>query len=277
MKILVTGANGYLGRGVVKELLNSELDIIATDIKFDYDEERIQFIETNIFEIENPFYYFGKPDIILHLAWKNGFIHNHISHLEDLSKHYCFLEKLIDSGIKQVAVMGSMHEVGFYEGSIKADTKTEPGSLYGIAKNALRQAIEKKCFTKSVVFQWIRGFYIVGNSEYGSSIFSKITQAEKEGNTTFPFTTGENQWDFISYDELCMQIVAIIKQQKYTGIINACSGVPEKLSCRVEKFIRDNNYKIRLIYGAFPDRPYDSKAVWGDNSIISKILFEAEH
>ena len=76
MKILVTGANGYLGRGVVKELLNTELDIIATDIKFDYDEERIQFIETNIFEIENPFYYFGKPDIILHLAWKNGFIHN---------------------------------------------------------------------------------------------------------------------------------------------------------------------------------------------------------
>ena len=31
-------------------------------------------------------------------------------------------------------------------------------------------------------------------------------------------------------------------------------------------------YAIRLAYGKFPDRPYDSKAVWADDSKIRKIL-----
>lgn len=33
-----------------------------------------------------------------------------------------------------------------------------------------------------------------------------------------------------------------------------------------------DNYDIKLEYGSFPDRPYDSKAVWGNDKKISKIL-----
>lgn len=56
------------------------------------------------------------------------------------------------------------------------------------------------------------------------------------------------------------------------GIINICSGYPEKLSDRVERFIRENSYHIRLKYDAYLDRPYDSKAVWGNPEIINTIL-----
>ena len=61
------------------------------------------------------------------------------------------------------------------------------------------------------------------------------------------------------------------------GIINLCSGRPEKLADRVERFIRENGYEIRLNYGAYPDRPYDSKAVWGDSSRIERILAEKKY
>lgn len=47
-----------------------------------------------------------------------------------------------------------------------------------------------------------------------------------------------------------------------------------KLSNRVERFIKENDYAIKLKYGAFPDRPYDSKAVWGDSKKIDKIMKE---
>ena len=40
----------------------------------------------------------------------------------------------------------------------------------------------------------------------------------------------------------------------------------------VETFIAERNLDIRLIYGAFPERPYDSKIVYGDNSKIKEIL-----
>lgn len=42
----------------------------------------------------------------------------------------------------------------------------------------------------------------------------------------------------------------------------------------MEKFISDNHYDIKLDYGAFPDRPYDSKAVWGDDFKIRIIMKE---
>ena len=47
---------------------------------------------------------------------------------------------------------------------------------------------------------------------------------------------------------------------------------PEKLADRVERFIKENGYRIKLQYGAFPDRPYDSKAIWGNDTKIRKIM-----
>lgn len=272
MKILVTGANGYIGQGVVKQLLDDGIDVIASDFSCNHVDKRATVIEADLFNLQDPYKELGEPDAVLHLAWRNGFVHNSETHLQDLPSHYDFLRKLIDSGIKKVAVMGSMHEIGFFEGSIKAGTPANPQSLYGISKNALRQAVELYAEKNNTEFQWIRGYYIVGNSQYGSSIFSKITAAEQKGQEEFPFTMGQNQWDFLDYDKFCFQVASIVEQDEYLGIINACSGRPEKLADRVERFIKENGYKIKLAYGKFPDRPYDSKAVWGDDTIVQKIL-----
>lgn len=272
MKVLVTGANGYVGQGVVEELVKRNVVTVATDFELSHVNQEAILKATDLFALEDPFEFYEKPDVVIHLAWRDGFKHNSINHINDLAAHYAFLEKMIDSGVKQVCVMGSMHEIGFFEGSIDEHTACRPQSLYGIAKNALRQAVELKAKEKNVKFQWLRGYYIVGNSHYGCSIFSKITAAAEKGETEFPFTLGQNQFDFIDYDEFCAQIVTAALQDKVLGIINCCSGKPEKLADRVERFIQDNNYNIKLKYGAFPDRSYDSKAVWGHNEKITKIM-----
>ena len=272
MKILVTGANGYLGQGIVKQLLNDGQEVIAADFTANNIDSRAKVKECDLFSVTNPYEYFGEPDVLLHLAWRNGFVHNALSHIEDLPYHYKFLKAFFDAGVSQVAVLGTMHEVGFFEGSINENTPTNPQSLYGIAKDALRNAVKVMANGTNTVVQWVRGYYIVGNSQFGWSIFSKITAAEKEGKTEFPFTTGQNQWDFVDYPDFCNQVAKIVQQKDVTGIINACSGHPEKLADRVERFIKENNYKIKLAYGTFPDRPYDSKAVWGSDAKIRKVI-----
>lgn len=276
MKILVTGANGYLGTGVVKQFCDDDIEVIATDFKVDRIDQRAVAIICNIFSEKDPYNYFGQPDVLLHMAWRNGFVHNASSHIEDLPKHCEFIKRMLDGGCKHVAVMGTMHEVGFFEGSIKEETPTHPESLYGISKDALRNTTKLFCKNAGAIFQWLRGYYIVGNSEFGSSIFSKITAAEKKGQKLFPFTMGINQWDFIDYDEFCKQVALAVEQDKVNGIINICHGRPEKLADRVERFIKENGYKIKLDYGKFPDRPYDSKAVWGDDSKNKEIIKMSE-
>lgn len=272
MKVLVTGANGYLGQGIVKTILDNGMDVIATDFSTKCVDSRAERVDCNIFDVDDPYTYFGKPDVLLHLAWRDGFVHYSENHIKDLPNHYEFLKKIVDSGIERICVMGSMHEIGFFEGSINENTPCHPMSLYGIGKNALRNCVEMMTNNTSTKWQWLRGYYIVGHTEYGNSIFSKITKAAAEGNKTFPFTMGQNQFDFIDYEDFCYQVACVVKQDDVNGIINICSGKPEKLADRVERFIKENNYDIELEYGTFPDRPYDSKAIWGDNSKIEKIL-----
>ena len=272
LKILVTGANGYLGQGIVRSILNNGHCVVATDFNTQFVDERVERIGCDLFEVDNPYSFFGEPDVLLHLAWRDGFVHYSSAHIDDLPKHYAFIKKMVDGGIQQVAVMGSMHEIGFFEGSINESTPCHPTTPYGIAKNALRDLTQMLCKQKNIVFQWLRGYYIVGNSKFGSSIFSKITAAVDEGKTEFPFTLGQNQYDFIDYPDFCAQVAAVVGQKNEQGIINICSGKPEKLADRVERFIKENDYRIKLQYGAFPDRPYDSKAIWGNDTKIRKIM-----
>lgn len=272
MKILVTGANGYLGQGIVKALLDNGIDVIAVDFKTNLIDGRAKKVSCDLFAIDDPYAYFEEPDALLHLAWRDGFKHYSENHINDLPNHFKFLTKMAEVHTEQIAVMGSMHEIGFFEGSINENTPCFPTTPYGIAKNALRQLTEMLCKQNNLVFQWLRGFYIVGNSKYGSSIFSKITAAANEGKKEFPFTLGQNQYDFIDYEDFCKEVAIAVSQKEEQGIINICSGRPEKLADRVERFIKENNYDIQLKYGAFPDRPYDSKAIWGDSSRIERIM-----
>lgn len=276
-KVLVTGANGYIGRHVVEQLLDMGADVLAADFNFDGVDERAQKVEAPIFSgDENIYEQMGKPDVCIHLAWRNGFVHNADSHIEDLPNHYTFLKNMIEGGLKHVVVMGTMHEVGYWEGAIDENTPTNPLSLYGIAKNALRQMVEILAKKSEVCFQWTRGYYIIGDDIKSNSIFSKIVQAEQAGNKKFPFTTGKNLYDFISLEELAKEIACVSLQTEVNGIINCCTGKPVSLAEQVESFIKEHNFKIRLEYGAYPDRAYDSPGVWGDAKKIQQIMSKVE-
>ena len=275
--VLVTGANGYIGTCVVAQLQKRGYNVIACDMDFSNLPDNVEKLAVNIFDPQLDIYNLaGQPDCLIHLAWRNGFQHNADTHLQDLPHHFEFLKKMVEAGCKKVSVMGSMHEVGYWEGAITADAPTNPLSLYGIAKNSLRQAMEVFTKDKDVRFRWLRGYYIYGNDAKSNSVLGKILAADAQGKELFPFTSGKNLYDYISVDELARQIVAASLQEKYTGIINCCSGVPISLAEMAEKFIRENGLKIKLQYGAFPDRPYDSPGVWGDATQIKEILAECE-
>lgn len=272
MKIAVTGANGYLGQGIVTALLDRGHEVVAATYTSDPVDARAQQILGDVFVLDDPFQTLGQPDVLLHLAWMDGFVHNSPAHFDNLPGHVRFLEKMAKSGVKLISALGTMHEIGFIEGCIREETPCMPANRYGMAKDALRRVTQLICTENNVAFQWLRGFYIVGTSEKGASIFAKIVAAEGRGEKEFPFTSGQNQYDFLDYEDFCAQVAASATQTQVNGIINICSGRPEKLKDRVERFISDNGFAIRLAYGKFPDRPYDSKAVWGDDSKIRQIM-----
>lgn len=276
-KVAVTGANGYIGRHVTARLLELGQEVIAVDVCGKNIDKRAKYVEKSVFDCnENIYEELGRPDACIHLAWRDGFQHNSDAHINDLPKHYQFIKNMFEKGLENLSVMGSMHEVGYWEGAIDENTPTNPLSMYGIAKNTLRQSAKLLASKYGRSLKWLRGYYILGDDLSNHSIFTKLLEKEKEGAETFPFVSGKNKYDFLDIHELAEQIVAAALQTEITGEINCCSGQPVSLGSRVEKFIQDNQLRIRLEYGAFPDRPYDSPAIWGDNTRITKILGNRE-
>lgn len=274
MKIAVTGANGYLGSGVVNQLIAEGHTVIAVSRHTQNINKQAEIIASDIFDMSDPYIEMGEPDVLLHAAWQNGFIHNSESHINNLSKHVAFIEKMMKSDVRMISVLGTVHEVGFFEGSVNDSTPTNPTTYYGIAKNSLRQVTEMLAKMNNKQFQWLRAFYIVGDKKSvhsDQSVFGKIVRADLEKTPTFPFVQGKNQFDFMDYSDFVENVALAITQFNVDGIINIASGMPEQLIARITKFITDNNLSIKLDIGKYPDRPYDSKAIWGDNTKLKAI------
>lgn len=271
MKVVVTGASGYIGRHVVDALVNLGHEVTAIDIINKGINTDAKFMSLDIFT-DDIYKKLGCPDACIHMAWKDGFSHSSDAHMSMLSQHYKFVKNMIEGGVTNLSIMGSMHEIGYYEGAVDENTPTNPLSMYGIAKNALRESSLLLAEKSNTNLMWLRAYYILGDDANNNSVFSKITQMEKEGKKSFPFVSGKNKYDFISVDELAKQIAIASTQKEITGVINCCSGKPVSLAEKVNEFIRVNNYQIQPDYGKFPERPYDSPAIWGDNTKIKKIM-----
>lgn len=275
MKILVTGACGYIGRHVVKFLADAGHEVTASDIANNGIDSRAVFCDEPIFSgKENIYELLGRPDACIHLAWRDGFVHNSPEHMKNLSSHFIFLKNMIDGGLPLLSVMGTMHEIGYYEGAIDENTPCNPLSQYGIAKNALRQSVLNyiACAKSNVAMHWLRAYYICGDDRKNNSIFAKLLAAADEGKKTFPFTSGKNKYDFIDVCELAKQISVASIQSEICGIINCCTGTPVTLGEKVESFIEKNQLDIALEYGVFPDRKYDSPIEYGDATKIKEIM-----
>ena len=278
--VVVTGAGGYVGRHVVTALLDAGARVVALaresarrPLELD---PRAEVVLADV--LDDGFSLAravpGGVDALVHLAWQDGFTHNAPSHLENLSAHFRFLERSVNEGAGRVVVLGSMHEVGYWEGPITEETPTNPLSLYGIAKDALRRACTIALAPRTEL-AWLRCYYILGDDRRNQSVFTKILEAVDAGRATFPFTTGSSLYDFIDVHELGHQIAAVTLASGETGVINCCTGEPVSLRRQVELFIERNELPIALEVGAYPDRPYDSPGVWGDATRIRDILNRA--
>jgi len=276
MKILITGASGFVGRHVVNELLKYDHEIIiAGRNKNLFTNKKVNFIFFDLEKLDlnkDYFEYFNTPDLLIHLAWQGLPNYKSLFHFENnLPQHYSFLKSMIVNGLKNLVITGTCFEYGMKEGCLSEDMITDPKNPYALAKDTLRKFLFELQKKNNLDLKWIRLFYMYGAGQNSNSLLSQLQIALNRGDEIFNMSGGEQQRDYLPVEKVAEYIVTIALQN-VEGIINCCSGKQIKIKQLVENYLEKTNQKIKLNFGYYPYPDYEAMSFWGDDTKLKQIL-----
>ncbi len=279
MKVLVTGASGFIGRYVVEMLLKDNHEVIATSRNekkaktFNW-HHKVEYISADLNGLpENSYEFFGKPDLLIHLAWEGLPNYNDLFHIErNLYHNYFFVKNMVKQGLKDVTIIGTCFEYGMREGCLSEDMISNPSNPYGLAKDCYRKFIEILTEQWDFKFKWVRLFYMYGEGQNEQSLLPQLNIALNNNGKVFNMSGGEQLRDFLPVEKVAEHIVKIALQNKVTGIINCCSGEPLSIRELVETYLEEKNEHIKLNLGYYPYPDYEPMAFWGDNTKLKMVL-----
>jgi nucleoside-diphosphate-sugar epimerase len=272
MKILITGASGFIGRYVVDELLKTDHTLIiagrtnitdATTIPAD----KIIFKNLDLDNIDSTYNYYqhlNEPDILIHLAWQGLPNYTQLFHFEEnLPGHYQFIKNLVTNGLQAVTVTGTCFEYGMRQGELTEDMPCVPDNAYALAKYTLYRFLTELKKQTPFLLTWLRLFYMYGAGQSPNSLFSQLVAALQCGDNSFNMSGGEQVRDFLPVEKVAEIIVTAALQKTDTGVINCCSGVPIKVKDWVNWFLETQHKHIQLNLGHYPYATYEPMAFWG--------------
>ena len=274
MKVLVTGASGFLGRHIVPQLLargHSVVAVARNEAKarsldwFD----NVRFHARDIHqEIIDPAGQFGYPDAVVHLAWPGLPNYNELFHFEqNMPGDYRFLRELVKGGVRQILVAGTCFEYGMREGCVTEDMCTQPENSYALAKDTLRRFLRELQRHQTFTLQWTRMFYMYGPGQNPDSLLARLECAISRGETVFEMTNGEQLRDYLPVEEVARRVVVLAENPAHEGVINICSGKPISVRRLAEEYVERHGSNIRLNLGRRALRGYEPIAFWG-NSVV---------
>ena len=277
MRVMVTGATGFVGQHVVTELLarGHSVVAIARDSRrarempwFD----RVEFIQCDLHEDFKPLFQPEcLPNAIVHLAWPGLPNYRDFFHIsKNLPADLAFLEAAVNSGVPHLLVAGTCLEYGMQYGPLTEEMKTSPTTPYGFAKDALRKALQLLQKERPFALQWIRLFYMYGEGQNKNSLLAQLDRAIDEGQPVFDMSMGDQLRDYLPIQDVAKNFAIVLENPDCQGVINCCSGRPVSVLDLVKQRYHTKGSHIQLNRGYYPYPDYEPLAFWG---IPSKLTF----
>lgn len=274
MRIAVTGATGFIGRHVVRNLCERGIRPVLSARNPPAEDLGCEFITL---DINNPpedvFSRLKNPDVLIHLAWGGLPHYRSLHHFEqELPSQYRFLKLLIENGLRQLVIAGTCFEYGLTEGRLSEEMPTHPCTVYGLAKDTLRRALEFLQTTIPFQLTWARLFYLFGEDQSPNSLYGQLKKIALTGSIRFPMSGGEQLRDYLPVEEAARLLVDLAIRPQNCGIVNICSGQPISVRRLVERWIEERGWNIKLELGYYPYPDYEPMAFWGDRRKLDQIL-----
>lgn len=279
MKILVTGATGFVGRHVVTQLLECGHFVIATARDIERAKvmpwySQVEFVPCDLQQDFQPLLQNTPlPDAIVHLAWPGLPNYRDFFHIDrNLPADIAFLKAAIEAGVSQLMVAGTCLEYGMQYGPLSEEMVTHPTTPYGFAKDALRKALQLLQKNHSFTLQWMRLFYMYGEGQNKNSLLAQLDRAIDEGQPVFNMSAGDQLRDYLPVEKVAENFVRVLEASVCHGVINCCSGVPISVRELVEQRCKEKEAIIELNRGYYPYPDYEPLAFWGEAKKLANIV-----
>ncbi len=269
MKVAVTGACGFLGRHVLRALAaQGAHDVVACSRsapREDLPSTAMRYVKLDHASPSSGDYEaLGRPEVLIHLAWDGLPNYKSLHHFEsELPRQYAFLRSLLDSGLPALVVTGTCYEYGKQNGEMAESFEGIPSNAYAFAKSALRQQLQFLRSTRPFGLTWARLFYMYGNGQPATSLYSQLLAAVARGDRSFSMSRGEQIRDFLPVEEVAKCVVDLALRDEGSGTVNVCSGRPVSVRAFVEHLISENGWNIMLDLGKYPYPDHEPLAFWG--------------
>jgi len=272
LKVLVTGAGGFVGSHVARHLLASGSEVAAllrpgahprlAEIK-----DRLTVFEGDLARPESWAEAVTKwqPEACIHAAWyaEPGRYLDSTENLTGLRSGLDLLEIAAQAGCRKIVMAGTCFEYDTDPGYLREDGPTKPLTLYAAAKLALNVVARQRAAQLGVSLAWGRIFYVYGPWEDERRVVPALVLSMLRGEE-FRATSGEQVRDYLHVADVASGLCALA-ERGCSGVFNVCSSEPVTMAqlMRTAAGIMGHPELLRL--GARPPAQFDPPFIAGDN------------
>jgi nucleoside-diphosphate-sugar epimerase len=287
MRILLTGATGFIGSQIARALVSAGDEVHALVRPCDDSKgskrlgrladvrDRLRIVEGDLAKVDDLRDKLARiePDACIHMAWYvvPGEYLTSSHNIEMLASSVRLASILADVGCKRFVGAGTNFEYASDAGWLSEDSPTRPNSLYAASKLSLFHVLEQLALLRETRFAWARIFYQYGPEESEKRLVPAVILPLLRGQDA-RVTAGEQVRDFLHVEDVARAIVTIAKSDA-RGAVNVGSGVPITVRDLCLTIADLCGGRSRLALGALPYRVGDPMFVCANTQKLKALGF----
>jgi nucleoside-diphosphate-sugar epimerase len=262
MTILLTGATGFVGRQVLRILIDKGIPTRCVVREGKQSQLASSVVVTKDLFSESKEWWKETCkgiDTVIHCAWyaEPGKYLTSAKNVECLAGTLNMARGAMEAGVRRFVGIGTCFEYDLSGGTLSVDTPLNPITPYARAKAEAFLLLSDMDFE----FAWCRLFYLYGEGEDTRRLIPYL-RAQLAAGKPAELTSGSQIRDFMDVKDAAKKIVDIALGDK-TGPVNICSSVPVMVRNLAEKVADEYGRRDLLKFGARPDNLVDPQYVVG--------------
>jgi len=229
MRILITGGTGFIGKPVIKSLVENIDKVEVLNLTRSSPNSYSKKVEHFRCDLSNSKTYqakveFFEPEVVIHLAWEG---------IPDFSLDMCIKNILSSVSLieivtklkscKKIITTGSCFEYNNKIGVCNENDYVVPKDYFTFAKKTILSFLELECNKNNIIYGWARLFYVYGPNQRCGSLIPTLIETLKM-NKTPDLRTPKNANDFIHVNDVADAIFKMSSNAFQSGIYNLGSG-----------------------------------------------------